>query len=114
MKEFRFEFAMLALIVAVIIGFVIYGMSSFNKAMDPPLEKNFYKWEYSSFCPLTATTDELLQTEKLLRSNGYTRVVIRPKYKETWTSMERVGTEIFATRQLPEVTDATGTAGKED
>lgn len=108
MKEFRFEFAMLALIVATVIGFVFYGMNAMNKKLDPPLEKNFYKWEYSSFCPLTATTDELLQMEQTLRSNGYTRVVIRPKYKETWTSMERVGTEIFATRQLPPLQEVKG------
>ena len=105
MKESKFEYVMMALMAVVccaVIGFSIYGAHSLCKQPNPPLEENFYKWEYSSFYPLTATADELLQAEKTLRTNGYTRVVIRPKYRETWTDVERVGTEVFATRLLPE------------
>ena len=111
MKDFKFECVSLvaaAIACTALICITIYGISSLDKKLDPPFERNCYKWEYSSFYPLTATADELLQAEKTLKSNGYTRVVIRPKYRETWTDMERVGTEIFATRQLPEITNATG------
>jgi hypothetical protein len=111
MKKFEPDHVVM-LIIAIactaIICITIYGISSLNNKLDPPFERNCYKWEYSSFYPLTATADELLQAEKTLKSNGYTRVVIRPKYRETWTDMERVGTEIFATRQLPELTNETG------
>ena len=111
MQEFKLRCVMLTAIAVActaIICITIYGISSLNNKLDPPFERNCYRWEYSSFYPLTATADELLQVEKTLKSNGYTRVVIRPKYRETWADMERVGTEIFATRQLPELTGATG------
>ena len=105
MKEFNLKYSMMLVVMLVVccavIGLTICTMSSLNQKLDPPLERNYSKWEYSSFCPLTTTTDELLQIEKTLTSNGYTRVVICPKYRETWTTMERVGTEIFATRRLP-------------
>jgi hypothetical protein len=108
MKEFKLEYTMLAIIIVMIVCVVIYGMKSLNKAMDPPFEKNFYKWEYSAFCPPTTTPEELLRIKSTLKSNGFTRVVMRAKYDETWTDVKRAGTEIFATRQLPEITNATG------
>ena len=90
-----------ALLPITVMIAVIYGIYRFGRIEEPPFERNYVKWEFSAFRPATATVDELLGIECSLKSNGYTRVVMIPKYNETWTTVERTGTEIFATRQLP-------------
>jgi len=103
---------MLIITGSVFFGVVVacaYKFSNIDFSDKRPFEETLYKWEYQAHCPSTTTPDELLAIENKLRQEGYTRIVMRARYDETWTDVKRAGTEIFATRQLPEITNATGT-----
>ena len=52
-------------------------------------------WEYHAAIPLETTTQEMMQIESTLRSNGYVRVKFRTHYG--WSAP--TGMSVYATRK---------------